>query len=449
MGCELEDLESVDTQVWLNQIHPEECNKIWEDFGKYLEKGENFQLEYRIMEANKNYIWVEEDVVCLKDENGNVNRVFGIIKDITERKLTEEKLKVSEEKYRSFIQKFDGIAFQLDENLFPEFMHGRVEEITGYSEKEFLSGQVLWLDLIHPDDKPLVIVDIERIQTSPYNLSRKLDFRILDKNGRKRWVHLRYHKFQEKDGGDDKYRGTIYDITERRIAEDTLKKIEAIRNKEIHHRIKNNLQVISSLLDLQAEKFNNRECIKDSEVLAAFKESQYRVMSIALIHEELHKSEERNTLNFSPYLERLVENLFRIYRIENVDVNLIMDVEKNIFFDMDTAVPLGMIVNELVSNSLKYAFPDRDKGIIQIKLSSKRTGHKLNDNRENVPGTSTRYTLAISDSGVGIPQEINFENPDTLGLQLVNVLVDQLDGEIELIKNRGTTFKIGFSVEPR
>ena len=71
MGCELEDLESVDTQVWLNQIHPEECNKIWEDFGKYLEKGENFQLEYRLMEANKNYIWVEEDVVCLKDENGN------------------------------------------------------------------------------------------------------------------------------------------------------------------------------------------------------------------------------------------------------------------------------------------------------------------------------------------------------------------------------------------
>jgi PAS domain S-box-containing protein len=87
MGRELEDLESVDTQVWLNQIHPEERNKIWGDFEKYLEKGENFHLEYRFMEANKSYIWVEEDVVCLKDENGKINRVFGVIKDITERKL--------------------------------------------------------------------------------------------------------------------------------------------------------------------------------------------------------------------------------------------------------------------------------------------------------------------------------------------------------------------------
>ena len=426
---------------------PEERNKIWGDFEKYLEKGENFHLEYRFMEANKSYIWVEEDVVCLKDENGKINRVFGVIKDITERKLAQEKLKASEEKYRSFIQKFDGIAFQLDENLFPEFMHGRVEEITGYSEKEFLSGQVLWSDLIHPDDKPLVIVDIERIQTSPYNLSRKLDFRILDKSGRIRWVHLRYHKFKGKDGGADKYRGTIYDITERRNAEDTLKKIEAIRSKEIHHRIKNNLQVISSLLGLQAEKFNNRECIKDSEVFAAFRESQDRVMSIALIHEELHEGGGDNELNFSVYLKKLIENLFQTYRIGNAGISLKIDLEENLFFDVNTAVPLGMIVNELVSNSFKHAFPGRDeKGIIQIKLSSEKSVDERS-NKGQLAERGNAYTLIVSDNGVGIPRNIDFENPDTLGLQLVAILVDQLGGEIEMERDKGTEFRIRVNVK--
>lgn len=228
--------------------------------------------------------------------------------------------------------------------------------------------------------------------------------------------------------------------------EDALEKIEAIRNKEIHHRIKNNLQVISSLLGLQVEKFNNRECIKDSEILEAFKERQDRVMSIVLIHEELHKGEERDTLNFSPYLEKLVENLLQTYRLGNVDISLNLDLEENVSFDMDTAVPLGMVVNELVSNSLKYAFLGRNKGIIQIRLFSEETGQNFNDSKRELPVRDTMYTLIVSDNGVSIPQKINFENPGTLGLQLVSVLVDQLDGKIELTRNKGTEFKIGFNV---
>lgn len=224
---------------------------------------------------------------------------------------------------------------------------------------------------------------------------------------------------------------TEMQLIERKKAEEALTKIEITRQKEIHHRIKNNLQVISSLLDLEADKFNSKECINKLEVLEAFRESKDRVISIALIHEELHEGEETNTLNFSLYLQRLVKNLFQIYRLGNANIDLNMDLEENILFDMDVAVPLGIVVNELVSNSLKYAFSDRNKGIIQVKLFSE----------EN------RYTLIVSDNGAGIQENIDLENPDTLGLQLVIILVDQLDGEIEFKRDKGTEFTIRFSIE--
>jgi two-component sensor histidine kinase len=224
-----------------------------------------------------------------------------------------------------------------------------------------------------------------------------------------------------------------HDITERKKAEEALEKIEIVRKQEIHHRIKNNLQVISSLLDLQAGQFNSREHITDSEVLEAFKESQNRVISMALIHEELYKGGGFETLNFAPYIEELAENLFQTYNVGNTVISLKMDLEENAFFDMDIAVPLGIIVNELVSNSLKYAFPGRSEGKIQIEL-----------HREECK--SNAFTLSISDNGVGIPEDLDIEDLDSLGLQLVTTLVDQLDGELELKRDNGTEFIIRFAV---
>jgi two-component sensor histidine kinase len=136
------------------------------------------------------------------------------------------------------------------------------------------------------------------------------------------------------------------------------------RKKEIHHRIKNNLQVISSLLDLQADKFN------DIKVVEAFRESQNRVISMALIHEELYKEKGTDILNFSEYIKMLADTLFQTYRVSSKNIYLNMDLEENVLFNIDTAVPLGIIVNELVSNSLKHAFIGKDKGEILIKLHS-------------------------------------------------------------------------------
>lgn len=220
-----------------------------------------------------------------------------------------------------------------------------------------------------------------------------------------------------------------------------LQDIETVRKKEIHHRIKNNLQVISSLLDLQAEKFNNRECVKDSEILEAFKESQNRVISMALIHEELHKGSELNTLDFFSYIKELTNNLLLSYGLGNTNVSLYINIEENIFFNMDTAIPLGIIVNELISNSLKHAFIGRDKGEIQIKLLREKNGNYTKEGDKK-----TNFILNISDNGIGIPQSLNIEELDTLGFQLITSLVDQLDGEFELKRNNGTEFNMKFTV---
>jgi len=232
------------------------------------------------------------------------------------------------------------------------------------------------------------------------------------------------------------------DITAQTNAQKLLEKAEEARKKEIHYRIKNNLQVISSLLDLQAEKFRNIECVENSEVLSAFGESQDRVMSIALIHEELHEGRGTDTLNFSPYLERLVKNLFQTYRLGNTHTSLNIELEENIFFDTDIAVPLGIIINELVSNSLKHAFIGRDKGEIRIKLHREE---KAEYKKEGCKGTS--FTLTISDNGVGIPENLDIEDLDSLGLQLITTPVDQFDGELELKRNSGTEFTIRFSIK--
>ena len=215
-------------------------------------------------------------------------------------------------------------------------------------------------------------------------------------------------------------------------AYNSLKEIETARKQEIHHRIKNNLQVISSLLDLQAEQFRDKECIKDSEVLEAFRESQDRVISMALIHEELYRGGGFKTLNFTPYIEELAKNLFQTYSLGNTKISLKMGLAENAFFDMDVAVPLGMIVNELVSNSFKHAFVGRDEGEIRIKLCREEYSELESEDCEG-----SNFVLTVSDNGIGIPENLDIEDIDSLGMQLVTTLVDQLDGEFEINGNKG------------
>ncbi len=192
--------------------------------------------------------------------------------------------------------------------------------------------------------------------------------------------------------------------------------------KEIHHRVKNNMQVISSLLNLQAN------LVQDKRSHFMFQESQYRIKSMALIHEKLYQSENLTHIDFNDYAKTLVHNLYISYKTSAGNILFTIDVEP-VSFDIDTAIPCGLIMNELVSNSLKYAFPG-GSGTITIDMKEKSDGV---------------YTLMIGDDGIGMPEDLDIAASDTLGLQLVKGLVEeQLEGTLELRNTQGTIWKITF-----
>lgn len=403
-----------------------------------------------------------------KDENDEVIGIFAAARDVSDLKRAEKALKKAygnlEQKIKERTAELEKAYNSLKESERVLAEAQKLAHVGSYdwdivTNDEYWSDELyhifrlnpelklnhdMFLKYIHPEDSDYVRHAINgALNGNPYHIN----YRIILSNGEERIIYSQGGVIFNEKNKPIRMRGIVQDITENKKAEENLKRIEIARKKEIHHRIKNNLQVISSLLDLQAEKFNNREYVKYSEIVEAFKESQNRVTSIALIHEELHEEEGINdTINFSLYLQRLVENLFQTYRFGNTMICLNMNLEENIFFDMDTAVPLGMIVNELVSNSFKYAFSGRKTGVIRIELFSKQITNEPN-NKEELKQESTGCTLIVSDDGVGIPEGIDFKNSDTLGLQIVNLLVDQLNGEVELKKDEGTEYKINFRIK--
>ena len=289
----------------------------------------------------------------------------------------------------------------------------------GYAPEEFISGHVSYADIIHPEDVGEVSSELSGYEMDGSTYFSK-EYRIFTKSGVVRWVDERTFIRRNQSGVVTHLQGIIVDITERKEAEEALRKTEEIRKKEIHHRIKNNLQVISSLLDLEAGNF------KDEEVIEAFKESQNRVISMALVHEELYQSKDMESIDFGDYMRNLTNDLFQSYSVNTSNVVLEMNVD-DIFLVMDTAIPLGIITNELISNALKHAFPHGRGGKISIDLH-------LDDN--------DRIVLVVGDTGVGFSQDIDFRETESLGLQLVTTLVDQIDGRIELDAREGTKFRI-------
>jgi PAS domain S-box-containing protein len=216
------------------------------------------------------------------------------------------------------------------------------------------------------------------------------------------------------------------DITDRKQAEAQIQ--ASLREKEvllqeIHHRVKNNLQVISSLLDLQSQQIEN------SLMLEVFRESQNRVKSMALVHEKLYQSKNFAKINFAEYTESLLNYLLKAYELHSGNVTLEIDIDE-VTFNIDTAIPCGLIINELVSNALKYAFPDNQVGIIRIQL-------QVEGERD--------FTLTIQDNGVGLPLDWDIKNVKSLGLQLVKVLTKQLKGTLEIDRSLGSQFRVKFS----
>jgi len=443
-GYSCDEFQKFNQKIWVENLHPEDRERVTGSIKRSFENGEKFNEEFRFRRKDGNYIHVEYCGVWIKDEAGCVYRALGVMKDITGIKLASEKLKESEQRYRSFMKNFGGIAFQVGLDFTPILVDGNVEEITGYKANDIISGKVDWYQIVFPQDRKRLFENREKLMNDPL-LFIEHEYRIKHRDGKVKWIREIIQNVSDATGKKRILQGAIYDVTRQKEAEDSLVKVEEIRKKEIHHRIKNNLQVISSLLELQAEKFN------DQEVLEAFHESQNRVAAMAIIHEELYRSKNNETLDFSAYLQKLTADLLRSYTVRAGDVRMQLDIEET-FLGMDTAVPLGIIINELVSNSLKHAFPPGRKGEIRIKLC-KTEESKKNKNISNIINNidsknsvdkSIQYKLIISDNGLGFPENIDFRNTSSLGLQLVNILVEQLEGTIELEKGVETAFKILF-----
>jgi PAS domain S-box-containing protein len=223
------------------------------------------------------------------------------------------------------------------------------------------------------------------------------------------------------------------DITERKNSEDLIRKSleekEALL-KEIHHRVKNNLQIVYSMLNLQTSQ------IKDKDAIELFKESKNRIFSMALIHEKLYQSKSLAKVDLGEYIRNLTNNLFSSYGVSERTISPKIHVE-NITLNIDTVIPCALIINELVSNSLKYGFPDlsrRRSGESEIRIELRRA-------------VNNRFTLTISDNGVGLPEGFEIQKSESLGLKLVSVLVNQLQGSIRVDTNRGVEFAITFKAD--
>ena len=396
--------------------------------------------------------------------NGKVTSVLAISRDIKYLKETEAKLKGARDNLEALVKERTSELEEAYESLLEnEIRLNEAQKIAhlGNWDRDISTNKLYWsdetyriygldplesgitydsfLNYVHPDDRDYVNNAVkEALNGEPYSI----DYRIISADGQERIVHSQGELVFDEKHIPVRARGIVQDITERKIAEEALERINKTRIKEIHHRIKNNLQVISSMLSLEAER------LTDAKTLEAFKESQNRVISMALIHEELYKGTGTDNLDFAAYLRKLIADLFRSYNLRNDGVSLNQDLEQ-VYLGMDTAIPLGIIVNELVSNSLKHAFPKVKEGEISITLKRTEnfTAHRESSEAENRcrEGDNFHYVLTVADNGKGIPEEIEFQNVDSLGLQLVNILADQIDGCIELKRDQGTEFTVLFS----
>ena len=195
--------------------------------------------------------------------------------------------------------------------------------------------------------------------------------------------------------------------------------------KEVHHRVKNNMQIISSILNLQSSY------VTDNYTLALLKESQNRIKTMAYIHESLYQNKSFTSVNFSEYIQTLSKNIIQSYVLSSEKIELILNLEK-INLNLDVSIPAGLIVNELITNAIKHGFPGDKKGTIFLDLKAE----------------NNTIHLVVKDNGIGIPVGIDYNNTNTLGLQLVNTLIDQLDGEIKFKseKGKGTEVLIKFKM---
>ena len=368
-------------------------------------------LEYSLNHPDDTISWQQWNIRGFFDPDGCLLELQGVGRDITDRVQAE----AERDRFFTFsldllcIANFDGYFTRIN----PAF-----RDILGYSISEVLAKP--FIEFIHPDDHENTLGELQKVREGIF--STDLENRYLCKNGSYKWIAWSMVPFREE--------GLLYavgrDITERKQAK---AKIQAsleekeVLLKELHHRVKNNLQIVCSLLELQSQSS------ADSEVMAMFQESQLRIRSMSFVHESLYQSNDLGHLDVSEYIEQISMNLCTSYGYSPKILHLYSSPKK-ISINLDTAIQCGLILNELLTNAFKYAFDDREAAKIEIEI------HALN---------SGEFLLFVGDNGIGLPENFDPDNTETIGWRIIRALIRKLKGQIKIASDNGTKISINFS----
>jgi PAS domain S-box-containing protein len=401
---------------------PEALYTLWdENLQQVFITGQERIIEFDFITLNGTRRYYQTRLVPEFAKDGSVASVLTIDRDVTDFKQTEEALRESEALLRTVITNTPIVLYALDSEGRFTLSEGKGLEAHGLQPGEVVGQSVFELHR----NQPYILEYLRRVLTGAQETwLGELNGVVYENQA---------SPLRDETGQVIGLIGVATDITERKRAEEQLKaslqEKEALL-KEVHHRVKNNLQVISSLLDLQSQR------IKDTIALEAFQASQNRIKSIAIIHEKLYQSDNLAKVNLAEYIHTLTNYLLQTYPINPDNITFQLKVD-DIFLNLDTIIPCGLIINELISNALKHGFPGNTRGTIWIEVNSV----SVEPPEEN----THQVTLVIGNDGIKLEDPTNFYRAKSLGFQLVHILVKQLNGQIEIDQSRGTQFKIRFS----
>lgn len=390
--------------------------------------------KYKLVLKGKPHVFVHKSIINKTDVyreiylypiflNGNVVEVSVIAQNITERIENENKIIEQSAKLKAIFESGDQLMWSItkDKKLtsFNQNYANSIYDFYGYYPE---IGKTM---------RSTKTVNYHNIWDEKYELAfqgKQIEFisERTKKDGTKIIRQILLYPIKDINNNVIEISGIGFDITENKLNEEKITqslKEKDILLKEVHHRVKNNMQVISSILNLQSSY------VKDNYALNLLKECQNRIKSMAFIHESLYQTKNFESVNFSEYITTLSKNLVHTYSINTKKVKLILALD-SLFLSLDASIPCGLIINEIVSNSLKYAFPDNRDGIIFVTLGV----------------IKNQVKIEVGDNGVGIPESVDIKNTQTLGLQLVDTLVEQLNGTLNLKRKNGTTFSIDFKI---
>ncbi len=435
---------AADSGLWIRIVVPDDRQLVSDQVRRLAIHGESSAIEHRIVKKDGMLRWVRSTTVLRHNGDRRSYEYDGLIQDITDRRLAEQALKESEERYRRLYelsplgyQSLDGDGRIVDINqAWVETFGYEKNEVIGRWFGSFLTSEAVKNFMKLFEDAK----EAGKGQT---------EFEMRRKDGTTLLILLDGRVGHDEDGRFKQMHCILHDITMRKKAEEDVKtslREKEILLREIHHRVKNNLQIISSLLNLQSAY------IKDRQALDMFKESINRIRTMAHIHEKLYRSADYSRINFSDYIDELASQLYTSYGLTPELVTLKVEVAE-VPLDINTAIPLGLIINELVSNAMKHAFPDGRKGEIAISMTKQKDGigedggDGVREIKNAAEQRLSRIVLRVSDNGIGFPEGLDFRKTDSLGLQLVMELTEQLEGTVDLARTGGTEFIVCFKKE--